>query len=92
MQGYRPQMFLRTADITVSLTFPENITDANEKMVMPGDHVEMVLDLVHDVATEVGDRFTLREGGRTSECHPSHIVVTTLNKFCSWYGYCYQGR
>ncbi|EPQ61425.1 hypothetical protein GLOTRDRAFT_124498 [Gloeophyllum trabeum ATCC 11539] len=65
MQNYRPQLFLRTADITVSLTFPEGTADAAEKMVMPGDNVEMVLDLVHDVAAEVGSRFTLREGNKT---------------------------
>jgi len=65
MQNYRPQLFLRTADITVSLTFPEDTPDASEKMVMPGDNVEMVCELVHDCAAEVGTRFTLREGGKT---------------------------
>jgi elongation factor Tu len=63
--NYRPQMFLRTADITVALTFPEGTEGAEEKMVMPGDNVEMVVSLVHDVAAEVGSRFTLREGGKT---------------------------
>jgi len=65
MSNYRPQLFLRTADITVALTFPEGTEGADEKMVMPGDNVEMVCDLVHDVAAEVGSRFTLREGGKT---------------------------
>jgi len=65
MDNYRPQLFLRTADITVGLHFPEGTPDASEKMVMPGDNVEMVCDLVHDVAAEVGTRFTLREGGKT---------------------------
>ncbi|RDB28782.1 Elongation factor Tu, mitochondrial [Hypsizygus marmoreus] len=65
MSNYRPQLFLRTADITVSLTFPEGTPDASEKMVMPGDNVEMVCDLHFDVAAEVGSRFTLREGGKT---------------------------
>ncbi|KAF8507104.1 translation elongation factor Tu [Russula emetica] len=65
VNNYRPQLFLRTADVTVSLTWPEGTTDATEKMVMPGDNVEMVCDLVHDVAAEVGSRFTLREGGKT---------------------------
>ncbi|KAF8078552.1 P-loop containing nucleoside triphosphate hydrolase protein [Lyophyllum atratum] len=65
MSNYRPQLFLRTADITVGLTFPEGTPDAAEKMVMPGDNVEMVCDLHFDVAAEVGSRFTLREGGRT---------------------------
>jgi elongation factor Tu len=65
VNNYRPQLFLRTADVTVALTWPEGTPDAAEKMVMPGDNVEMVCDLVHDVAAEVGSRFTLREGGKT---------------------------
>ncbi|KAH9029211.1 elongation factor Tu [Lactarius hengduanensis] len=65
MAHYRPQLFLRTADVTVGLTWPEGTPDSEEKMVMPGDNVEMVCDLVHDVAAEVGCRFTLREGGKT---------------------------
>jgi len=69
MSNYRPQLFIRTADITVGLTFPpESIKPdekEDEKMVMPGDNVELVCELVHDVAAEVGTRFTLREGGKT---------------------------
>ncbi|KAF8481178.1 translation elongation factor Tu [Russula ochroleuca] len=65
VSNYRPQLFLRTADVTASLTWPDGTPDAAEKMVMPGDNVEMVCDLVHDVAAEVGSRFTLREGGKT---------------------------
>ncbi|PCH33795.1 translation elongation factor Tu [Wolfiporia cocos MD-104 SS10] len=65
MDNYRPQLFLRTADVTCALHWPENTADASEKMVMPGDNVEMVCDLVHDVAAEIGTRFTLREGGKT---------------------------
>jgi len=65
MESYRPQIYLRTADITVSLHWPEGTADAAEKMVMPGDNVEMVCDLVHEAAVELGTRFTLREGGKT---------------------------
>ncbi|KAF8168037.1 P-loop containing nucleoside triphosphate hydrolase protein [Crassisporium funariophilum] len=65
MSNYRPQCFIRTADITVALTFPEGTPDANEKMIMPGDNVEMVCSLVFDVALEVGTRFTLREANKT---------------------------
>ncbi|KZW02612.1 translation elongation factor Tu [Exidia glandulosa HHB12029] len=65
MQNYRPQLFIRTADITVELKFPEGTPDADEKMVMPGDHLDFQCTLVHDVAAEVGSRFTLREGGKT---------------------------
>lgn len=65
MSNYRPQLFLRTTDVTVALTFPEGTEGADEKLVMPGDNVEMVGDLVHDIALEPGSRFTLREGGKT---------------------------
>lgn len=53
---YRPQLFIRTSDVTVALTHPEGTADADEKMVMPGDSVELVGDLVHDVALETGSR------------------------------------
>ncbi|PPQ64393.1 hypothetical protein CVT26_002100 [Gymnopilus dilepis] len=65
MANYRPQCFIRTADITAALTFPEGTPDADSKMVMPGDNVEMVCNLVFDVALEVGTRFTLREANKT---------------------------
>jgi hypothetical protein len=61
---YSPQMFFRTADVTCQLTFPPEETD-QDKMVMPGDNVEMICDLVHDTPMEVGSRFSLREGGKT---------------------------
>ena len=87
MANYRPQLFLRTADITVSLTFPDGTSDANEKMVMPGDNVEMVCELVHDVAAEIGTRFTLREGGKTSEQLVFYLdpITDTLS---SWHRNC----
>ena len=56
-EGYRPQLFLRTADVTAALTFPEGTPDAAEKMVIPGDNVEMVGTLVHEVAIEPGSRY-----------------------------------
>ncbi|KAJ9477025.1 Elongation factor Tu, mitochondrial [Pseudozyma hubeiensis] len=65
MNNYRPQLFIRTADVTVSLTHPPGTQDADEKMVMPGDNVELDGELVHDIALEEGSRFTLREGGKT---------------------------
>jgi len=64
-QNYRPQLFIRTADVTVGLTFPPGTPDPDDQLVMPGDNVELIGDLVHDVALEVGSRFTLREGGKT---------------------------
>ncbi|KAE8225056.1 hypothetical protein CF326_g7929 [Tilletia indica] len=63
--NYRPQLFIRTSDVTVSLTHLPGTPDADEKMVMPGDNIELVGELVHDVALEEGSRFTLREGGKT---------------------------
>ncbi|BGP71454.1 translation elongation factor Tu [Rhodotorula toruloides] len=65
MNNYRPQLFARTSDITVAITFPEGTDNADEKMVMPGDNVDVVCEVVHDFAADVGQRFTLREGGKT---------------------------
>ncbi|THV04874.1 translation elongation factor Tu [Dendrothele bispora CBS 962.96] len=65
MQGYKPQLYLRTADVTVTLKFAEGTPDAEDKMAMPGDNVELDCELIHDLALEVGSRFTLREGNRT---------------------------
>jgi len=58
--NYRPQFFFRTADITGSVTLPEGT-----EMVMPGDNVTCVFELISPVAMETGLRFALREGGRT---------------------------
>ena len=63
--NYRPQLFIRTSDVTVSLTHPPGTENAEEAMVMPGDNVELQCSLVHDIALEEGSRFTLREGGKT---------------------------
>jgi elongation factor Tu len=68
MTNYRPQIYLRTADITTSLAWPAGTVDpaeAAEKMIMPGDNVELEFDLHHDVAADVGTRFTVREGNKT---------------------------
>jgi elongation factor Tu len=62
--NYRPQVFLRTADEAASLTWPETAEDQS-KLVMPGDNVEMVLETHHPCAMEAGQRFSIREGGRT---------------------------
>ncbi|CAK9151028.1 unnamed protein product [Ilex paraguariensis] len=58
--NYRPQFYLRTADITGKVELPENV-----KMVMPGDNVTAVFELISPVPLESGQRFALREGGRT---------------------------
>jgi elongation factor Tu len=65
MNNYRPQMFLRTADEACALWWPEGTADADSKMVMPGDNVEMRCEIHHPIAVEVGQRFNISEGGRT---------------------------
>ncbi|KAH6696864.1 elongation factor Tu, partial [Plectosphaerella plurivora] len=64
-QNYAPQMYLRTNDESCALTFPEGTEDAEHKIVMPGDNIEMVAHLHQPCAIEVGQRFNVREGGRT---------------------------
>ncbi|HBR09744.1 elongation factor Tu [Candidatus Bipolaricaulota bacterium] len=58
--GYRPQFFFRTTDITGSVNLPEGV-----EMVMPGDNVKVVGELIHDIAMSEGLRFAIREGGKT---------------------------
>jgi elongation factor Tu len=58
--GYRPQFYLRTTDVTGSIGLPEGM-----EMVMPGDNVTMKVELIQPVAVEEGLRFAIREGGRT---------------------------
>ncbi|WP_295590437.1 elongation factor Tu [uncultured Lamprocystis sp.] len=58
--GYRPQFYFRTTDVTGACTLPEGI-----EMVMPGDNVKMVIKLIAPIAMEDGLRFAIREGGRT---------------------------
>lgn len=65
MNNYRPQMFLRTADEACALFWPEGTEDLESKMVMPGDNVEMRCEIHHPIAVEAGQRFNIREGGRT---------------------------
>ena len=58
--GYRPQFYLRTTDVTGKIKLPEGV-----EMVMPGDNVEMEGTLIYPVALEKGQRFAIREGGTT---------------------------
>jgi len=58
--GYRPQFYIRTTDVTGTIKIPEGM-----EMVMPGDNVQMVIELITPVAIEEGLRFAIREGGRT---------------------------
>ena len=58
--GYRPQFYFRTTDVTGQSHLPEGV-----EMVMPGDNVEMKVDMIAPIAMEEGLRFAIREGGRT---------------------------
>jgi len=58
--GYRPQFYIRTTDVTGSLHLPEGV-----EMVMPGDNTPITAELNSPVAIEKGSRFAIREGGRT---------------------------
>ncbi len=58
--GYRPQFYFRTTDVTGTIVLPEGV-----EMVMPGDNVNMDVELIYPVALEPGLRFAVREGGRT---------------------------
>ena len=59
-KGYRPQFYFRTTDVTGSVELPEGM-----EMVMPGDNVQMVIELITPIAMDEGLRFAIREGGRT---------------------------
>jgi len=58
--GYRPQFFIRTTDVTGAIVLPAGV-----EMVMPGDDVNMEIELIEPVAVEEGLRFAIREGGKT---------------------------
>ena len=58
--GYRPQFYLRTTDVTGAISLKDGA-----EMIMPGDHVDMDVELITPIAIEVGQRFAIREGGRT---------------------------
>jgi len=59
-KGYRPQFYFRTTDVTGAVELPEGV-----EMVMPGDNIQMKVDLIAPIAMEEGLRFAIREGGRT---------------------------
>jgi len=58
--NYRPQFYFRTTDITGVIQLPKGV-----EMVMPGDHIEMEVELIHPIALEEGTKFSIREGGHT---------------------------
>ena len=60
MDGYRPQFYFRTTDVTGSIKLPDGV-----EMVMPGDNIEAEVELIVPIAMEEELRFAIREGGRT---------------------------
>ena len=58
--NYRPQFYFRTTDVTGVIELPSGVD-----MVMPGDNVEITVELIHPIAIENGTKFSIREGGRT---------------------------
>jgi len=58
--GYRPQFYIRTVDVTGEITLPEGV-----EMVMPGDNVNLIVELISPIALEKGSKFAIREGGLT---------------------------
>ena len=68
--NYRPQFYFRTTDVTGVVNLPEGT-----EMVMPGDNVQMAIELITPIAVEEGLRFAIREGGRTVGAG----VVTAIN-------------
>ena len=59
-KGYRPQFYFRTTDVTGTVELPAGV-----EMVMPGDNIQMVIELITPIAMDEGLRFAVREGGRT---------------------------
>ncbi len=59
-KGYRPQFYFRTTDVTGIIELPPNV-----EMVMPGDNIDMVVELINPIAMDKELRFAIREGGRT---------------------------
>ncbi|HHX96982.1 MAG TPA: elongation factor Tu, partial [Clostridia bacterium] len=58
--GYRPQFYFRTTDVTGTIALPEGV-----EMCMPGDNIKMTIELITPIAIEEGLRFAIREGGHT---------------------------
>jgi elongation factor Tu len=69
--GYRPQFYFRTTDVTGNIKLPDGM-----EMVMPGDHIDMNVELITPIAMDEGLRFAIREGGRTV----GSGVVTSINE------------
>ena len=74
--GYRPQFYVRTTDITGSIALPEGV-----EMVMPGDNIKITVELINPIALEEGTRFAIREGGRTVG---AGVVTKSIERALKW--------
>jgi elongation factor Tu len=75
--NYRPQFYFRTTDVTGVIELPAGV-----EMVMPGDDVTMIVDLIHPIALEQGTKFSIREGGRTVGAgNVSKIILRFLKRY-----------
>jgi elongation factor Tu len=70
-KGYRPQFYFRTTDVTGTASLPEGV-----EMCMPGDNVEMEVELIQPIAMEKELRFAIREGGRTVGAGVIHEIIS----------------
>ena len=70
-KGYRPQFYFRTTDVTGAVELPDGV-----EMVMPGDNIDMTVELISPIAMEDGMNFAIREGGRTVG---SGVVTKIIN-------------
>ena len=79
--GYRPQFYFRTTDVTGVVQLPEGT-----EMVMPGDNITMEVELIAPIAVEEGTRFAIREGGRTvgAGVVSQHRQVRGCHQFSRW--------
>ena len=82
--GYRPQFYFRTTDVTGSIKLPEGV-----EMVMPGDNVTMTVELITPIAMEKTMRFAIREGGRTVGA--GQWPISSINSPCWASGRCHGG-
>jgi elongation factor Tu len=73
--GYRPQFYIRTMDVTGTVTLPQGV-----EMVMPGDTIQLEVELITPVALEKGSKFAIREGGLTVGAGSITEILPDANK------------
>ena len=76
--GYRPQFYVRTTDVTGKIESFRADDDNATQMVMPGDRIKMIVELIQPIAIEKGMRFAIREGGRTVGAGVVGTILTLI--------------